>query len=111
MPKTPWIGLLALIALFLLPYVPDWVFEGPRTIKHRPRRHICGECGAAWSRGHVCEPDEPERVLPTTRERPVEPEPVRPARVGAIRAAGSGAARPVPGRRERVVGELRRLDR
>jgi hypothetical protein len=38
MPKTPWIGLLALVALFILPYVPDWLFEGPRTkIKGRPR--------------------------------------------------------------------------
>jgi hypothetical protein len=51
---TPWIGLAALVAMFALPFVPSWLFEGPRTIKHRPRRHICADCGAAWKDGHVC---------------------------------------------------------
>jgi hypothetical protein len=62
MPKTPWIGLLALAALFVLPFLPEWLFEGPRTIVHRPRRHVCGDCGAPWTRNHDCrlEPAEPE---------------------------------------------------
>ena len=50
----PWFGLAALVAMFALPFVPDWVFQGPRTIRHWPRRHICGDCGARWEAGHTC---------------------------------------------------------
>jgi hypothetical protein len=53
---TPWIGLAALIVMFVLPLLPDWLFEGARTIKHRPRRHICGDCGEPWAEGHNCAP-------------------------------------------------------
>jgi hypothetical protein len=52
---TPWIGLAALLAMFLLPFLPGWLFEGSRTVKHWPRRHVCGYCSAPWTRGHVCE--------------------------------------------------------
>jgi hypothetical protein len=51
---VPWIGLAALIAMFALPYLPQWLFEGPRTIRHHPRRHVCAECGAPWADGHDC---------------------------------------------------------
>jgi hypothetical protein len=38
---TPWVGLAALVAMFVLPYLPTWVFEGPRTIKHpTPPAHL-----------------------------------------------------------------------
>ena len=94
---VPWIGLLALVAMFVIPFLPDWIFEGPRTIRHWPRRHVCGVCGAAWTGGHVCEEAELEPVLP--------------ARGRAVRRGRSGSALPVPARRERLVGELRRLDR
>jgi hypothetical protein len=50
----PWVGLAALIAMFIIPFLPDWLFEGPRTIKHRPRRHICGDCNAPWTDRHTC---------------------------------------------------------
>jgi hypothetical protein len=50
----PWIGLAAVIAMFLLPFLPEWVFHGPRTIKHRPRRHVCSDCGAPWTDDHSC---------------------------------------------------------
>jgi hypothetical protein len=53
---TPWAGLAALAAMFLLPLLPDWLFEGPRTIRHRPRRHVCGDCGAPWTNDHACTP-------------------------------------------------------
>jgi hypothetical protein len=58
MPETPtpWVGLAALLAMFLLPYLPDRLFEGPRTIRHWPLRHICGECNAPWMEGHTCRP-------------------------------------------------------
>jgi hypothetical protein len=53
---TPWIGLIALAAMFVIPFLPDWLFEGPRTVKHWPRRHICGNCGAPWTEQHTCAP-------------------------------------------------------
>jgi hypothetical protein len=53
---TPWVGLAALLAMFVIPFLPDWLFEGPRTIKHRPRRHICGDCQAPWTNDHTCTP-------------------------------------------------------
>jgi hypothetical protein len=53
---TPWIGLAALLAMFVIPFLPTWLFEGPRTIQHRPRRHICGDCQAPWTNGHTCTP-------------------------------------------------------
>jgi hypothetical protein len=93
---VPWIGLLALVAMFVIPFLPDWIFEGPRTVKHWPRRHVCGECGAAWTSGHVCEAAEPEPALPAR------------ARVG--RRAGQSAL-PARPQRELLAGELRRLDR
>jgi hypothetical protein len=54
MRHIPWIGLAALIAMFLIPFLPDWLFEGPRTIKHWPRSHVCGNCGTPWTDGHTC---------------------------------------------------------
>jgi hypothetical protein len=51
---TPWIGLIALAAMFALPLLPTWFFEGPRSIKHHPRRHICAECGEQWTDDHDC---------------------------------------------------------
>jgi hypothetical protein len=54
---TPWIGLAALVAMFVVPFLPSWLFEGPRTIKHYPRRHVCGDCGAPWTDGHLCAVD------------------------------------------------------
>ena len=54
--STPWIGLAALAAMFIIPFLPTWLFEGPRTIRHRPRRHICGDCGAPWTSDHTCTP-------------------------------------------------------
>jgi hypothetical protein len=56
MSRTPWIGLAALIGMFILPYVPNWLFEGPRTVKHRPRRHVCADCNAPWTPDHTCPP-------------------------------------------------------
>jgi len=61
---TPWVGLAALVAMFVIPFLPSWLFEGPRTIRHRPRRHICADCGAPWTPGHVCVLDEPDDNRP-----------------------------------------------
>jgi hypothetical protein len=51
---TPWVGLGALVLMFAIPYLPNWLFEGPRVIRHWPRRHVCALCGAAWRDGHDC---------------------------------------------------------
>jgi hypothetical protein len=69
MPNTPppWIGLAALVAMFIIPFLPDWLFEGPRTKKHWPRRHICGACGALWSTGHSCTPQTSAANYPPLR--------------------------------------------
>jgi hypothetical protein len=65
MDKVPWIGLAAVAAMFLIPFLPNWVFEGPRTIRHWPRQHVCACCNASWSEGHMCmvEPRLPPEVL------------------------------------------------
>jgi hypothetical protein len=57
--ETPWVGLIALVAMFVIPLLPSWLFEGPRTIRHRPRSHRCALCDAPWSDEHRCagEPD------------------------------------------------------
>jgi hypothetical protein len=56
MSRTPWVGLAALIAMFVIPYLPTRFFEGPRTVKHWPRRHVCGNCEGPWTDGHTCVP-------------------------------------------------------
>jgi hypothetical protein len=58
MTRTPWIGLAAIVAMFVIPFLPSWLFEGPRTVRHRRRRHICGDCGAPWTGDHACTEDE-----------------------------------------------------
>jgi hypothetical protein len=92
MVHTPWAGLAALVAMFVLPFVPAWWFEGPRTVKHWPRRHVCGDCGAPWAGDHIC----------------ASPGPVE---VGGPPVRGELGRPPVGGElgRPRVRGELRRL--
>jgi hypothetical protein len=62
--NTPWIGLAALEAMFVIPFLPAWLFEGPRKVKHYPRRHVCGLCGAPWTADHACPPERvPDRAV------------------------------------------------
>jgi hypothetical protein len=56
MARTPWIGLAALIAMFAIPFLPSWLFEGPRRVRHWPQQHVCGACGVPWTDGHLCAP-------------------------------------------------------
>jgi hypothetical protein len=51
---VPWIGLAAIVAMFVLPLLPAWLFEGPRTVKRYPRREVCGDCGERWTEDHSC---------------------------------------------------------
>jgi hypothetical protein len=57
MPDTniPWVGLTALLAMLLIPFLPNWFLEGPRKIRHWPRMHVCGECDSPWTDGHTCD--------------------------------------------------------
>jgi hypothetical protein len=66
--SIPWIGLAALIAMFVIPHLPDWLFEGPRTVKHWPLRHVCGYCGAVWTVGHTCAPEAGNDRMPLRGE-------------------------------------------
>jgi hypothetical protein len=87
---TPWVGLAALAAMFLLPLLPDWLSEGPRTSKHRLRRHICGDCGAPWTDEHICTPRESETRPILRGQLRRLPEAVHGARA-AIDLGGPGA--------------------
>jgi hypothetical protein len=86
---TPWVGLAALTAMFLLPLLPDWLFEVPRTSKHWPRRHICGNCGAPWTDEHTCTPRESESRPVLRGQLRRLPDAVHGARA-AINPAGPG---------------------
>jgi hypothetical protein len=97
MPETPWVGLLALAALFVIPFLPDWLFEGPRRVKHWPRRHVCGDCGAPWTEEHDCWLEPTEVVRPA-----IQGELYRPGRVGrSPRAVSAPRRRPQLGPRSR----------
>jgi hypothetical protein len=89
MSRIPWIGLAALIGMFVIPYLPNWLFDGPRTVKHRPRRHICADCRAPWIDGHSCE-------LPADIPGPLR---------GELRRSDPPAIRPRPrSGKERSIG-------
>jgi hypothetical protein len=52
---VPWIGLAAIAAMFLLPWLDArGLLDGPRTIRRRPRREVCADCGAPWTPDHQC---------------------------------------------------------
>jgi hypothetical protein len=85
MPDTPWVGLAALILMFLIPFLPSWLFEGPRTVKHWPRRHVCGDCGAPWTEGHVCAAEPVPQLPATVPETGELPAPADPPLRGDLR--------------------------
>jgi len=71
----PWIALAAVAAMFVLPWLDArGLFDGPRTIRHWPQRHVCGDCAEPWASGHQCpgwlKAAECEPVVPL---HPVEP--------------------------------------
>jgi hypothetical protein len=82
---VPWIGLAAIVAMFVLPLLPARLFEGPRTIKRYPRRVVCGDCGEPWTNDHSCAVD----VAP------------RPPLRAELRRVGQGQGRPLARRSPR----------
>jgi hypothetical protein len=52
---VPWIGLAAIAAMFLLPWLDArGLLDGPRVIRRRPRRVVCADCDAPWTPDHQC---------------------------------------------------------
>ena len=88
---TPWFGLAALVAMFAIPFLPRWLFEGPRKVRHWPQRHVCAECGAPWTDGHLCAEEALVEPVPVP-EVGVEPElkPPPPPLRGELRRVRSG---------------------
>jgi hypothetical protein len=79
---VPWIGLAAIVAMFVLPLLPAWLFEGPRAIKRYPQRVVCGDCGERWTDHHDC---ALEVVTPS-------PRPPLPPLWGELHRVGRGRA-------------------
>jgi hypothetical protein len=86
--SVPWIGLAAIVAMFLLPLLDArGLFDGPRIIRRRPRRVVCADCASPWTPDHQCvgwleaavrEPVVPLQPLPPPADR----QHVQLARVG-----------------------------
>ena len=72
---VPWIGLAAIACMFLLPLLDArGIFDGPHTIRRRPHRQVCADCGAPWTPDHQCASWWAAAVRePVVPLRPVEP--------------------------------------
>ena len=89
----PWIGLAAIVAMFVLPLLPARLFEGPRTIKRYARRVVCGDCGQRWTDGHSCDVAVIDREVVAPRPQPRPPLRAELRRVGPGRALARRSAR------------------
>jgi hypothetical protein len=79
----PWIALAAVALMFLLPWLDArGVFDGPRTIRRRPRREVCADCAAPWTPGHQC----PGWLEAAVREPMVPLQPAAPSAPPGVRA-------------------------
>ena len=131
---VPWIGLAAIAAMFLLPWLDArGLFDGPRIVRRRPRRGVCADCAQPWTPGHQCvgwleaavrEPVVPLHPAAAAPDRQVE-SPAWSGRlvaaeapvVSALPAAGRARSAPVARRtasgacpvRDRVGGHRGRL--
>jgi hypothetical protein len=91
---VPWIAMAAIAAMFVLPWLDArGLFDGPRTIRHRPRRHVCADCAERWAPGHLCTGWQAaagrEPVVPLTPVEPPTLDPL-PIRVQLTRADRPG---------------------
>jgi hypothetical protein len=84
--SVPWIGLAAIAAMFLLPFLDArGLFDGPRIVRRRPRREVCADCAQPWTPGHACvgwleaAVREPVVPLATPRQQVQLDRPDRPA--------------------------------
>jgi hypothetical protein len=109
MPATvhapvPWVGLVAVAAMFLLPWLDSrGLLDGPHTIRRRPRREVCADCAEPWALGHACAGWQAvagrEPVVPLERTEPPTPPPA-PARAELARL-DQPARRALPARGHR----------
>jgi hypothetical protein len=81
--SVPWIGLVAIAAMFLLPLLDArGLFDGPSIVRRRPRRVVCADCASPWTPDHQCagwlEAAVREPVVPL---RPLAPPPPQRQRV------------------------------
>ncbi|SRR6266498_432452 len=81
---VPWIALAAIVAMFVLPWLDArGLLDGPSTIRHRPRRHVCADCAELWQPGHACAGwqapagREPVVPLPAVESPVLTPPPIR----------------------------------
>ena len=76
---VPWIGLAAIAAMFVLPFLDArGLFDGPSIVRRRPRRVVCADCAQPWTPDHQCvvwleaavrEPVVPLQPLPPLADR------------------------------------------
>jgi hypothetical protein len=95
---VPWIGMAAIAAMFLLPWLDArGLLDGPRTIRRRPRREVCADCGAPWTPGHQC-----AGRLEAAADEPVVPlDPVEPPAPPRVRVQLTRTDQPALPRRRR----------
>jgi hypothetical protein len=95
---VPWIGMAAIAAMFLLPWLDArGLLDGPRTIRRRPRREVCADCGAPWTPGHQC-----AGRLEAAADEPVVPlDPVKPPAPPRVRVQLTRTDQPALPRRRR----------
>ena len=87
--SVPWIGLAAIAAMFLLPFLDArGLFDGPHIIRRPPRRVLCADCASSWTPDHQCagwlEAAVREPVVPL--QPPASPPAVQRQRVELTRA-------------------------
>jgi len=76
---VPWIGMAAIAAMFVLPFLDArGLFDGPSIVRRRPRRVVCADCAQPWTPDHQCvawleaavrEPVVPLQPLPPLADR------------------------------------------
>lgn len=104
---TPWVGLVALAAMFLLPLLSDWLFEGPRSSRHWLGRHVWADAPPSTSTEELFAPQgERSQPGPSWQLRRLF-EALHGARA-AIDPGGSGAVSR-PGARSAHSAESNRL--
>jgi hypothetical protein len=99
---VPWMALAAIAAMFVLPWLDArGLIDGPREIRHRPRRHVCADCAEPWQPGHQCTgwqaAAKHEPVVPLT---PVEPPASAPLPIRAQLTRADRPGRPALPQRE-----------
>ena len=65
---TPWVGLAALLAMFVLPFVPDWLLRGRGRSGTARAGMSAATATPPWTEGHICSPEASEAEPPLRGE-------------------------------------------